>query len=255
MDITIYIDVLWMRTFFVELTVCIFVNLWMKQECPTVRIVLMNILAVTLEVLLFIAAGYGIVFMVGSLMLRVLLLEVLFRAQSGGMFLRLFLWSLTATVAAGGILGACQEHLPERYWFAAGSVCCALAVLISLIMEERRTQHDGNLHRVKLLYAGNTIEVIGLHDTGNCLNDPYTHAPVHILARSEAQKLMLDSKHGRLIPFSTVGAPEGLIEVWTIDAMEWAGGRLEHAVVGVAEDALFEGKDYRLILAAGWRTV
>lgn len=253
MEVTIYIDVLWLRTFFVELNVCIFVNLWMKQVQHTTRILWMSALAVSLEVLLFVIAGYGVIFAAGSLALRVMLLKVLFRPKSRGIFLRLFLWSLAATVAAGGILGACQGHLPQQCWFAAGSVLCAFGVLVSLLLEERRTKHDRNLYQVKLLYEENTVEVIGLHDTGNRLSDPYVHAPVHVLARSEAQQLRLQSERCRLIPFSTVGTPEGLMEVWTIDAMEWSGGRLEHAVIGVAEDILFDGKDYRLILAAGWK--
>ncbi len=111
-EVTIYIDVLWLRTFFMEVSVCIFVNLWMKQERPTIRILWMNALAVSLEVLLFAVAGYGAVFASGSLVLRVLLLKVLFRPRSVVIFLPLFLWCLAATAAAGGILAACQEHLP-----------------------------------------------------------------------------------------------------------------------------------------------
>ena len=253
MEVTIYIDVLWLRTFFMELNVCIFVNLWMKQSRPTARILWMSALAVSLEVLLFAVAGYGVVFAAGSLILRIILLKALFRPKSRGIFLRLFLWSLAATVAAGGILGACQEHLPGQYWFAAGSALCALSVMLSLILEERRTQHDGNLYQVKIRNNGNSVEVTGLHDTGNRLSDPYVHAPVHILARSEAQALMLNPECRRLIPFSTVGKANGLMEVWTIDVMEWEDTRLEHAVIGIAEDTIFKGKDYRLILAAGWR--
>ena len=253
MEVTIYIDVMWMRTFFVELNVCIFVNLWMKQCSPTARILWMCALAASLEVLLFVLAGYGGIFAAGSLALRLLLLKALFRGESRGIFLRLFLWSVIATIAAGGILGACQEYMSGPYWFAAGSVLCALAVLTSLILEERRMQHDEKLYRVKLLHEGHEVEATGLYDTGNRLRDPYVHAPVHVLARAEVQRLGLESGHGRLIPFSTVGAPEGLLEVWTIDAMEWQDKRLDHVVIGVAEDVLFEGKDYRLILSAGWR--
>lgn len=252
MEVTIYIDVLWLRTFFVELSVCIFVNLWMKQTCPTTRILWMSALAVSMEAALFAAAGYGAVFSAGSLALRVLLIKALFRPKSGGIFLRLFLWSLAATLAFGGMLGLCLEHLPDRYWFALGSMLCALGVMASLLLEERRRRHDGKLHRVTLCQGTHTVEVVGLHDTGNRLSDPYVHAPVHILARAEAGRLGLESGHGRLIPFSAVGATDGLMEVWTVDAMEWAGKRLEPVVVGAAEDALFEGKDYRLILPAGW---
>lgn len=253
MEMTIYIDVLWLRTFFVELHVCIFLNLWMKQMCSTVRIVWQCAAAVSLETLLFAVAGYGPVFAVTSLALRALLLKLLFRVESGGLFLRLFLWSLAATIAAGGIFGACREHLPQSCWFAAGSVICALSIIASLILEERRLAHDGNLYRITLRCGERTVEVVGLHDTGNRLRDPYVHAPVHILAHAQAQALALNPERRRLIPFSSVGASSGMLEAWTIDVMEWAHGRLENAVVGIAEDTLFEGKDYRLILAAGWR--
>ena len=43
------------------------------------------------------------------------------------------------------------------------------------------------------------------------------------------------------------------MEVWTIDVMEWTQGRCEQVVIGVADDILFEGKDYRLILSADWK--
>lgn len=252
-EMTIYIDVLWLRTFFVELHVCVFLNLWMKQMCPTLRIVWQCAVAVSLETLLFAVVGYGPVFAVTSPLLRALLLKFLFRVESGGVFLRLFLWSIVATIAAGGMLGLCREHLPESCWFAAGSVICALSVIVSLILEERRTKHDGNLYRITLRFGERAVEVVGLYDTGNRLCDPYVHAPVHILARTQAQVLLLDPAGRRLVPFSAVGVQEGLLEVWTIDAMEWQEGRREHAVIGVAEDLLFEGKDYRLILNAGWK--
>lgn len=113
--------------------------------------------------------------------------------------------------------------------------------------------HDCHLYRIKLYDHGNVVEVTGLHDTGNRLRDPYVQEPVHILANSEAQKLQKEPKSSRLIPFSTIGAPDGLLEVWTIEGMEWPGGRQEHVVVGAAPDVIFAGKDYRLILAADWR--
>lgn len=255
MEVTIYIDVMWLRTFFVELNVCIFVNLWMKQARPVARLLWMCALAAGLEVLLFVVAGYGVMFAAGSLIFRILLLKAVFHGVGRGIFLRLFLWSVIATIAAGGMLSICQEHLPGRYWFSAGSILCALTVLASLILEERRMQHDEKLYRVKLVNGGHEVEATGLHDTGNRLMDPYVHAPVHILARSKAQCLCLDASRSRLLPFSTVGAPEGWMAVWTVDAMEWQGGRLDHVVVGVAEDVLFTGKDYQLILAAGWKNL
>lgn len=255
MEVKIYIDVLWMRMFLVELYVCIFVNLWMKQERSVLRILWMTALAVSAEVLLFAAAGYGTAFTLGSLLFRALLLYALFLPKRKGVFFRLFLWSMAATVAAGGILMVCQERLPRRYWFAAGISLCALAILVSVLLEERREQHDKRLHRIVLLHNGKSLELWGLYDTGNRLMDPYVHAPVSILAESAARELDLEPERCRLIPFSSVGAQDGLLPVWTIDGVEWTGGRWEHAVIGVTRDALFEKKDYQLILAAGWKSL
>lgn len=92
-----------------------------------------------------------------------------------------------------------------------------------------------------------------MHDTGNRLMDPYVHAPVNILAESAAQVLLPVQESCRLVPFSSVGDTAGLLRVWTIDAMEWEKGRQERAVIGVADDALFENKEYQLILAADFR--
>jgi hypothetical protein len=54
-----------------------------------------------------------------------------------------------------------------------------------------------------------------------------------------------------------VGDPNGLLPVWTIDGMEWVSRgkreRRDRVLIGIGADALFQGKDYRLILAAGWR--
>ena len=256
MEVTIYIDVLWLRTFFIELQVCIFVNLWMKQMCPTIRILWMSALAVSAEVALFVCAGYGRLFAGGSLILRVLLLKLLFCPKSRGSFLRLFLWSIVATGAAGGILTVCQQQLPKAVWFAAGSCLCALSVLLSAILEERRELHDNRLYRVRLLHQEHAVELMALYDTGNRLIDPYVQEPVHIVAETEVKKLMPEPEKCRLIPFSTVGAPEGMLEVWTIDAMEWEGGksRKERVVIGAAKDVLFEKKDYRMLLASGWKS-
>lgn len=253
MELTVYLDVVWLRTFFVELMAGIFVSLWLRLHTPVRRVLWMSALAAAAEVLWFALAGYGVCYACGSVVLRLLFLAWLYRVGSVGRYVCIVLWSLFVTVFFGGTLGCVQLHLPKDCWFGAGCSICALSVLVALILEERRQIHDKRLHRVRLRVGDCEVTVIGLHDTGNRLSDPYVHLPVQLLARSELERLLPERKGGRLIPFSTVGAPEGLLEVWTIDVMEWENGRCAPAVIGAAEDALFKGKDYRLILAADWR--
>lgn len=253
MELTIYLDVLWLRTFFAELLVCLFVNLWMRQNCPVLRIVWVHALAAAVQIGLFVLAGYGLVTVLGGVFLRVVTLDYLFRPRTCGMFFRFFFWSLAAMLAVGGMLGAAQTHLPKSCWFSAGSVLCAGSMLISLLLEERRIQHDAQLYHVTLHCGEQCVEAVGLHDTGNRLIDPYVHAPVYILAQSVCQKLLPAQAAVRFIPFATVGAPHGMMEVFTVDVLEWNGGKQTQVVVGKADDGLFAGKDYCLILPAGWR--
>ncbi len=224
----------------------------MKRECPVIHIVWVNALASALQIALFVLAGYGVIVMAGGMLLRTGVLNMLFRPQNAGVFLRLFLWSMAATVAIGGLLDIAQAHLPGDCWFPAGCILCACSMLISLVLEERRILHDNRLYRVTLYRAETSVEVVGLYDTGNRLNDPYVHAPVYILAEREYRQLMGEAGAVRLIPYATVGAAERLMEVTTVDALEWKGGRQAPVVVGRADDAVFEGKDYRLILPAAW---
>ena len=252
MELTVYIDVLWLRTFFIELQVCLFVNLWMKRECPVIHILWVNAVAAAVQILLFVIAGYGAVVMIGGLLLRAFVLWVLFRPQTPGVFLRLFLWGIAATAAAGGIFGIAQAHLPKGCWFAAGCIVSACSLLVSLVLEERRMVHDGRLYRVTLYQGETSVKVMGLYDTGNRLSDPYVHAPVYILAQQEYRQLAGDEPVTRLIPFVTVGAGNCLMEVTTVDALEWKGGRQAKVVVGRAEQEVFEGKDYRMILPAAF---
>lgn len=253
MEVKIYIDVLWLRSFLTELLVCMFVNLWMKQHRTVWRVILLTALTVSADVALFVFAGYGTVYMAGNVLLHLLLVFVLFQPKSGGMFLRLFLWSAAACAALGGIFLVCRQKIARGYWFGAGLCAAALAVLAAVVLEERKDRQDAQLCRITLFHQGKSVEVTGFYDTGNRLIDPYVHAPVNILAESAAQALSLAQTPFRLVPFSSVGAGDGLLRVWTIDKMEWAGGRREQAVIGVAEDALFEKKEYQLILSAAFR--
>ena len=253
MEVRIYIDVLWFRTFLIEFLVCMFVNLWTKQNRPTLRVLLLVAAEASAQVLLFVFTGYSFAYAGGSLLLFLLLLFFLFRPGRGMAFLRLFLWSMAANIAAGGLLSLCQRKLPSGYWFGAGVCALALSVMGSVILEERRRQQDIRLYRVMLLNNGRSVEVTGLHDTGNRLTDPYVHAPVNILAESVAQAVVPMQEPCRLIPFCSVGEANGLLRAWTIDAMEWEKGRQEQVVVGVASDELFENKEYQLILAVGFR--
>lgn len=252
MEITIYIDVLWMRTFLVGLVTAIFVNIWMKQERTVGRILWMTALSAGAETMWFVLNGYTGMFAVGSVIFRLLLIFFLYRPQKTGIYMRLVLWSFFATLVLGGMLHMFQRKVPETMWFPFGLMFGAGVMILALLLEAHRMRNDTQLFSLRLYQGGRCVEVLGLWDTGNRLVDPYIHEPVHLLSRTKLTCLGVREENSRLIPYVSLGRKDGLLQVWSIDKMEYKGKIYAPVVVGAAEDILFEGKDYQMILSADW---
>lgn len=106
---------------------------------------------------------------------------------------------------------------------------------------------------VHLWIGDRELTLSAYHDTGNLLEDPYSHKPVHIIAeRTVRPYLQEEKKHARLIPYTSLGQTDGLLEIYTLDKLvidkRQKQIRIEHPVIGVAADALFSGSSYQMIL-------
>ena len=92
----------------------------------------------------------------------------------------------------------------------------------------------------------------GYYDTGNTLKDPYTGRGVHIISRSLFNRLHLSEVGKVCIPYQALGNQQGLIDVYYVEALKIHknGEKVECPKVplGVADDSLFAGKVYEMIL-------
>ena len=91
------------------------------------------------------------------------------------------------------------------------------------------------------------------YDTGNTLYDPYVQAAVHIVPREIFEALGgKEAFLTRLIPFSSVGLRQGLLEAFTVEYLKLGEGDTEitiaPAVLAAAEDTLFRNRPYQMIL-------
>lgn len=253
MELTVYLDVFWVRSFLMEICVCIFVNLWLKQGQGVLKIIAVCGICVMVDTLTFAIAGYGTIFMLSCLLLRMLELKILFRVGYMGRYVRMLFWSMFATVVLGGIMLWSMQQLGIQFWFPVGLGISSVMILVSVILEERRQLCDNRLYKVFMEYENHVMRVEAFYDTGNHLQDPYVHEPVLIVSEAAAGNLGLREDACRLIPFSTVGMSNGLIRVWTLDKLNIRETCIVHPVVGLADCKLFEGKDYQAILPAGWQ--
>ena len=65
------------------------------------------------------------------------------------------------------------------------------------------------------------------------------------------EELVTNEENRLYIPFEALGTKQGLIEIIYIEKMQIKGEDellLERVPIGIAEDSLFEGKQYKLIL-------
>ena len=92
--------------------------------------------------------------------------------------------------------------------------------ILEKIMKIYRWQNDC-IKEVTLYLGGQCCHMKGFLDTGNHLIDPVSKKPVSVITLEAWKHLVetIEPPSFRLIPFKTVGNPEGLIEVVQIDYM------------------------------------
>lgn len=117
----------------------------------------------------------------------------------------------------------------------------------------------GDLKRMfpVILYQGDkSVRCLGLYDTGNLLSMPNTGEMVHIVSGKLLARLGAEDTAGlQLIPYRALGTQEGWIRVVQLDKLEIHMGREQkiyrNVRCGVAEEVLFQGKSYQVILHSG----
>ncbi len=107
--------------------------------------------------------------------------------------------------------------------------------------------------QVTLGFHGNTLELRGLLDTGNQLQDPVTGEAVHILEQAAGERLWGgETVLLRPVPYHSVGKPTGLLPVFRADSMSVRlADREEHRerpLIGITKEPLSSGNEYEMIL-------
>ncbi len=104
-----------------------------------------------------------------------------------------------------------------------------------------------DIHRPDIIWT-----IKGYYDSGNCLKDPYTGKGVHIISSKMAEKLELDAENKVCIPYHSLGNTNGLIDVYYVENVQikketqWI--ELGKVPLGVADNGIFQGKNYDMII-------
>lgn len=167
-----------------------------------------------------------------------------------------FLMYFILLLLGGSVEWMYQTLLNQKYY----EICLLLSavpilILLSILRQKRKS--------VQLLYSviiqnkENSAEIRAYFDTGNRLIDPYVGLPVQVISKKIAMQLLKEESFlPRLIPYTSVGSPQGMIEAITVEKVQIVNGKEEivfaPAVLALAEDDIFQGRDYSMILNCAW---
>ncbi|MCI8490587.1 MAG: sigma-E processing peptidase SpoIIGA [Lachnospiraceae bacterium] len=129
----------------------------------------------------------------------------------------------------------------------------AVPIAVFLYILRRKREIVRRFYTVRIEHKGKKMELTALYDTGNSLRDPYVKQPVHIVSSEVCGFLEKEETFlTRLIPFSSVGCRNGMLKAFTIERLviRWEDRQIElaPAVLAVTQEALFEHRNYQMIL-------
>lgn len=153
----------------------------------------------------------------------------------------------------GGSMEWIYVTVAGRKYYEVCLMLTSVPVFLFLYILRRKKKSVQTFYSVLLEHGEQKVSLIALYDTGNRLMDPYIKVPVHII--SEEVFVSLGGKEAfatRLIPFSSLGCKQGMLEAFDIERIKIKAGEtvyeISPAVLAAAEQEIFADRVYQMIL-------
>lgn len=267
-----YPDVFWVTNFAMDVLVLTLVRSIKRSRSRFWRILISAAVGASASVLLFLwlsTAGMVLPFpglrrftlyrLMTHLLLNPLMLLLAFPQKSLKRFCRDLCAAWLVTLVLGGLLSYGMTTLGQwkQFWIWALGGFGVCMIILSWLESGKTKQFE---YELLLLTKERRLTLTGFLDTGNLLEDPILKQPVHIIREQLLSEALAEEQLPvRYIPFHSLGQERGLLPVVTLQAMyvrgvgEKAGIRpryMEKPVFGLANEKLFQRKEYQVILNA-----
>lgn len=272
MKYVFYPDVFWVTNFAMDVLVLTLVRSIKRSRSCFWRILLSAAIGASASVLLFLWLStasvvlpfpglrrFALYRLITHLLLNPLMLLLAFPQKSLKSFCKDLCAAYLAMMVLGGILSYGMTTLGQwkQFWiWALGGF--GVCMLLLSWLESRKTKQLE--YELLLLTKERRLALTGFLDTGNQLEDPILKQPVHIIREQVLTEALTEEQLSvRYIPFHSLGQEHGLLPVVTLQAMyvrgigEKAGILplyIEKPVFGLANEKLFQRKEYQVILNA-----
>lgn len=135
---------------------------------------------------------------------------------------------------------------------------CVVYIILKLASAVFARNKVLGIKKLKITLGERECEMCAMSDTGNLLTDPISRSPVIIADKKSVMPLfpdgLPDAEEGcargarlRVIPYSSVGAKDGLLTGFVPDRIELDGKSTADVVIAICDNALCENDEYNAL--------
>jgi stage II sporulation protein GA (sporulation sigma-E factor processing peptidase) len=300
----IYIDIIFLINLIMNIVLLAIVKMILKYQSSKFRLLLgAGVGALGACILALIPSLNTLVyFLIAYIMICYFMIYITFRGLTLKLRLRAIIMLYISTFFLGGVMNSLYYYTKLGFYFRELiqgrlfqnqsttyfilTFIVGLAAVSAFIMILQNLRTGGlNLYKTELSYGENSVQIIGLLDTGNSLYDPFYKKPVMIAEFSAIEPLltvrqsglllsMLNTVEGNqnrnssslacsleeeedqlnimMIPYHSIGKNNGILPAIVMNRVViWNGDekiQSEKVCVAVRSEKLSKGNEYQIIL-------
>ena len=249
----IYIDVLALNNFFVDLAAFLAVNLFLRRRIRAHRILAGALAGTIISCVVFtVCRNLAVYMLIVHFIINPAVLYLIFREKNKkDFFTDLFVGYFTFLIV-GGIIEWMYAGGRGILSYETAAAAAVFVLLAAVLWTRRYLKNRTRDLGVSICLNKKSVRLRALSDSGCLLHDPYIGKPVSMIDRSVFEANYGTPKAVRLIPYESLGCRHGLLCAVTIDEIKFVYGNEEkcvkQAVLGLADRELFEKKSYQMII-------
>lgn len=254
MDYEFYADVFFLTNFYLDFLAVYMVSEILKQKKKLLRYLVCCALSSLMGCILFLMIpDYDFYLLCIHFMVNPGMVIGCFFPAGKRIYGKAFCLMYFVILLLGGSMEWLYGTVTDGRYYELCLILTGVPVIVFLYILRQRRKNVHCFCQVWIEHQGNKLVLQALYDTGNRLVDPYVQEPVHIVSKEVYDTLGGKEAFGvRLVPFSSVGRKEGLLEAFTVDRIRivWEEEEIvcAPAVLAAAEESLFQNRSYRMIL-------
>ena len=184
----VYIDVMFLVNFMMDVLILFSVKALMKMPGSTKRVIAGGLVGSAFLPGGNFAAAVGITMAVLHMLVSSGMVVCGLKIRSFSEFLKCYILLYFVSVLIGGILGMLKPYVKYTSLYFAVVIGCYYTIRAIWEFLCRLQKEELKICRIILYQEGSCCEIRGLWDTGNVLKDPLSEKPVCILEQSTNRK-------------------------------------------------------------------